>query len=371
MRRSPKPTPLLELAPPPPQNLDAERALLGAAMVSARDPGGRGAVEVLLTLAPADFFESRHRLVFHAIRDLSESAVGIDEITVADKLRLSGNLETVGQEYLTETAKGLAIIMQVEHYARIVKEKSLLRELIHITQDIQLSALDAKEEPSAVAERGRLALDQIIANASNGQRRNGIVVHDLSEFRVAEFPAREPYLLIASTDTPLFTSRSTNSGLRMEGYRQDDTGPRHGWCHGNRRRLCLLEGDAQVAGAVRGGRNAERAVAGARQCARWAHRSRIFSPHHPRFAAKRHRSHLHPSGPEGDRRRCGGRRRSPLCSTPSRRSHGFQRTTTKRDCWREAALAWFARLRSRGLCVDTSCLLRANSCIAATRPFPV
>src|SRR5579863_9347100 len=136
------------LEKPLPNNLDAERSVLGAILLDnhALNP----AIE---HLRPEDFFLDQHRRVFTQMIALGESQQAIDLITLTEELHRRGDLEASGgAPYLAALADGLPRVTNVEHYARIVKEKALLRNLIHATHSIQERAFDGEDGADAILD---------------------------------------------------------------------------------------------------------------------------------------------------------------------------------------------------------------------------
>ena len=134
----------------PPHNIDAEESVLGALLLS-RDAIGNVSE---LGLQPADFYKPAHRHIFDAIRSLYASAAPADTVTVADELRRAGLLDEIGgPEALHELQNATPAISSATHYAKIVQDTALLRQLIYAAGDI---AELAYSEPDDVAK----ALDE-------------------------------------------------------------------------------------------------------------------------------------------------------------------------------------------------------------------
>lgn len=113
------------IASPLPQNLDAERAVLGAVLLD--NSALNDAVE---NLRPEDFFLDQHRPVFAQMLAMSESQQAIDLVILTEELHRCGDLEAAGgAAYLASLADGLPRVSNVAYYARIVKEKSILRSI--------------------------------------------------------------------------------------------------------------------------------------------------------------------------------------------------------------------------------------------------
>jgi replicative DNA helicase len=123
----------------PPQNLDAERGLLGSLL---RDNGVIG--DVLQIVQHSDvFYYDAHQKIFQAIKDIYDAGKPIDLIILAERLRSQGQLDDVGKApYLAELWQAAPTAANAEYYARIVREKSLSRGLIHASTEILRDAYD-------------------------------------------------------------------------------------------------------------------------------------------------------------------------------------------------------------------------------------
>ncbi len=92
------------------------------------------------------FFREGHRRIFRAIVSLVERLSGIDVVTLADELERRGELDAAGgREYLSFLADAVPTAANVEHHARIVKEKALLRRLIEVSTQIAGEAFEARQ----------------------------------------------------------------------------------------------------------------------------------------------------------------------------------------------------------------------------------
>jgi len=120
-----------------PQNLEAERSVLGAILL---DPASVSLVVPIVK--PDDFFPDAHRRIFGAMMELSERSAEIDVLTLKEELDRNGAVEKIGgASYLTSLLDHVPDVGNVEHYARIVKEKSTLRRLIRTGQRIMRDGL--------------------------------------------------------------------------------------------------------------------------------------------------------------------------------------------------------------------------------------
>jgi replicative DNA helicase len=127
-----------------PASNSAERAVLGAILAD-----GNCFYRVVDIVDGADFYNEAHRVVFHAFGALAHDNRDIDLVTAADQLERSGTLDAAGGvAYLSGLADELPDPANVEHYAAIVRERSVKRELLKISQE--LMAACARDEGSAM-----------------------------------------------------------------------------------------------------------------------------------------------------------------------------------------------------------------------------
>ncbi|HEX3028064.1 MAG TPA: replicative DNA helicase [Clostridia bacterium] len=146
----------------PPQNLEAEQSVLGSMLL---DKEAIPAVTEILK--SEDFYREDHREIFEAVLDLFAKAEPVDLITVSEQLKVRGNLDNVGGlEYLTNIATSVPTTANVRHYAKIVEEKSILRSLIRVSNEISNISYDASEEVAVVLDRAEKGIFDIL------QKRN-------------------------------------------------------------------------------------------------------------------------------------------------------------------------------------------------------
>jgi replicative DNA helicase len=149
----------------PPHSLEAERSLLGGLMLDQR------AWDMIAdAVESADFYRADHRLIFEAVATLVEREQPPDAVTVAEALSRQGQLEAAGGlDYLAQLVGETPSAANIRAYARIVRERAMLRQLIQIGGDIAASAVD--EEGRTVDELVDLAEQRVFEIAERGQRR--------------------------------------------------------------------------------------------------------------------------------------------------------------------------------------------------------
>ncbi len=149
----------------PPQNIEAELSVLGAMLLD--QEAVNTATEVL---KPEDFYQDSHKHVFEAILDLGEMGQPVDLVTVAEVLRTKGNLEKVGGiGFIASLTDTVPTATGVEHYAKIVSEKSLLRQLIKASSRIAARGYETSDGAAALIEEA----ERTILEISQRQTRGG------------------------------------------------------------------------------------------------------------------------------------------------------------------------------------------------------
>src|SRR5216684_3338872 len=132
-----------EPAPQLPQNIDAERSVLGAILTN------ESLYDSIQHLTPADFFHDHHRRIFTTIQTMRSQQRPVDLVTICEVMGAEQSLGLAGGvAYISTLMDGVPHVSNVAHYAAIVKEKSRLRAIIHQAQAMQRAAF----EPSATAD---------------------------------------------------------------------------------------------------------------------------------------------------------------------------------------------------------------------------
>lgn len=157
-----------------PHNQEAERALLGFILLD------DGALNIVLeTLAKEDFYSESHRLIFEKMLGLFEKTHAIDLVTLAEELSKEGLLEKVGgAASLAGLTDGIPVgtTASVAEYSRIVKEKSILRQLINASHNVMSRALAGNEDPATLLD---VAQSQVLEIASEKVQSGFYRVQDI------------------------------------------------------------------------------------------------------------------------------------------------------------------------------------------------
>src|SRR5262245_38424046 len=140
-----------------PSNVEAERSILGAILLD--NAVCNQAIELLRR---EDFFLDSHRRIFEKMVALSERIMPIDLITLSDELRRVGDFEQIGgATYIASLIDGVPRTDTIEHYAKIVKSKSMLRKLIHTSNQIVARAMDEEDDPDIILDQAEQMIFQI------------------------------------------------------------------------------------------------------------------------------------------------------------------------------------------------------------------
>jgi replicative DNA helicase len=135
----------------PPQNIDAEKSLLGAILLD-RD----ALVKVLSFLRAEHFYEKRHATLFQAMSDLFMASISIDQLTLTDFLQKKKVLQEVGgRAYIVELLEAVPTSAHAEQYAKTIKEKALRRSLISAAATITDLAFDEETPTSDVVNQSQ------------------------------------------------------------------------------------------------------------------------------------------------------------------------------------------------------------------------
>jgi replicative DNA helicase len=137
-----------------PHNLEAERSVLGAILV--HNDAFNLAAQIIDS---RDFYRDAHRRIFDRMIALNERHDAIDFVTLKEELARNSELDEVGgPAYVASLADGVPRATNVEYYARIVKEKSTLRNLIYAATKIVTNAYEADQESDVILDEAESAI---------------------------------------------------------------------------------------------------------------------------------------------------------------------------------------------------------------------
>ncbi|QLL67372.1 replicative DNA helicase [Lactobacillus johnsonii] len=155
-----------------PHDSEAEKAVLGAVFL---DP--EAIIDASDVLQPDDFYEHANRIVFQAMLNISDREEVIDPVTLQDELKKNNQVDDIGGiAYVTELSMATPTAAHVTYYAKIVKRKAILRNLISTSQRIIQNAIEGSDDVTDIlddAESQIMGVSQ--DNASGGFKS----IHDV------------------------------------------------------------------------------------------------------------------------------------------------------------------------------------------------
>lgn len=137
-------TDITEIEKIPPQNLEAEKSLLGSILIDKE-----AMIKIADMIDLEDFYKMAHTLIFEVMLELYSKSEPIDVLTVSNRLAEKGQLEQIGgRSYLVELSNSTPTAAHIQQYAKIIRRKSTLRRLLHSAHEI--SKLGYKEDAEDV-----------------------------------------------------------------------------------------------------------------------------------------------------------------------------------------------------------------------------
>ena len=126
----------------PPQNIEAEQAVLGAMLIDKE-----AIAKATEVLSAYDFYREAHRVIFSAMLELYNKNEAVDMVTVTEILKRDNKLEDIGGiAYITSLANVVLTAANVKYHADIVAEKSVLRQLVRVSTEIAAMGYEANED---------------------------------------------------------------------------------------------------------------------------------------------------------------------------------------------------------------------------------
>ncbi|MGY3779352.1 replicative DNA helicase [Isobaculum melis] len=141
----------------PPQSIEAEQAVLGAIFLQPDS-----VVSALEFLEPQDFYRRAHQFIFQVMIELNDRNEAIDVITITDALEAKNQLEDVGgMNYLAELAVIVPTAANMEYYAKIIEQKSLLRKLIYTATDIVSQGYEQEYDVGSILDQAEKSILEV------------------------------------------------------------------------------------------------------------------------------------------------------------------------------------------------------------------
>ncbi len=150
----------------PPQNLEAERSVLGALMQDYN-----ALTQAMETLAPEDFYHPQHAVIYKAMQALYQQPRAVDLVTMDEELGRQGALAGIGgTEYLVELIQAVPTTANVRHYVEIVLEKSTLRKLIQAASQISQNSYGQQMDLEEVLLHAERSIFDIVMQRTGGDQ---------------------------------------------------------------------------------------------------------------------------------------------------------------------------------------------------------
>jgi len=148
----------------PPQNIEAEMALLGSVLID-----DNAVVLAIEKVEPDYFYRDAHKKIFQTVTRLFNRSQAIDVVTLSDALRKENALEEIGgAAYLANLTSLVPTAANVTYYARIIKEKYILRSLINTSTQIVSECFEPVSDADGLLDRAESAIFEIVSHKVEG-----------------------------------------------------------------------------------------------------------------------------------------------------------------------------------------------------------
>ena len=133
----------------PPHSVESEQSILGSIILDKE-----AIITVAETIQPMDFYKEAHKIIYESMLKLNSNNEPIDLITLIEELRKEGHLDSIGGiSYLTSLSTIVPTTSNVKYYANIVKEKSVMRQLIKASNEIINLGYDASTDVQEILDK--------------------------------------------------------------------------------------------------------------------------------------------------------------------------------------------------------------------------
>ena len=144
----------------PPQSIEAEESILSAILLD-----NSTLVDILELLSADDFYKTAHKLIFGAVEMLYAKSEPVDLVTLSNMLREKDELEKIGgAAYLARLVDAVPVAVNAHHYARIIRDKAILRRLIERSNAISVRCFEDRGDVDNVIEFAQSAIFELSEN---------------------------------------------------------------------------------------------------------------------------------------------------------------------------------------------------------------
>jgi replicative DNA helicase len=148
----------------PPQNIEAEQSLLSCVLLDKN-----AIVKIIDTISEKDFYKDTHRLIFQTAKELFSRQEPIDVLTLSNKLEAKNQLNAIGgRTYLAQLSNFVSTASNVEHYAKIISHKAILRRLSAAAAEISELSFNEEDDIDIILDETEKKIFDISQNYSKG-----------------------------------------------------------------------------------------------------------------------------------------------------------------------------------------------------------
>ncbi len=146
----------------PPHNIEAEQSVLGSILLK-----DKGFLQVNEYISADDFYREAHKIIFTAMVELFDRSEPQDMLTLTSYLTDTNQLELVGgASYLATLTHAVPVTANIESYARIIRQKAVLRNLINAASDIALRCFEEQDDINQLVDEAEQSIFEIAGNKS-------------------------------------------------------------------------------------------------------------------------------------------------------------------------------------------------------------
>ncbi|PIY59415.1 replicative DNA helicase [Candidatus Wolfebacteria bacterium CG_4_10_14_0_8_um_filter_37_11] len=155
----------------PPQDIEAERSVLGALMLDKN-----AIIKIADLIIAEDFYQPSHSKIFNSIYELFNKNEPIDILSVSNKLKNKKQLNDVGgSTYLSELISGVPTATHISHYAKIIRDKKVLRDLITTSSEIAEKVFGSQKDSEHILDEIE---QKIFSIAQKSSLKNFVLLKD-------------------------------------------------------------------------------------------------------------------------------------------------------------------------------------------------
>ncbi|MBL7071068.1 MAG: replicative DNA helicase [Candidatus Omnitrophica bacterium] len=157
----------------PPQNIEAEIAVLGSMLIEEQ-----AIAKALEEIDEGSFYKDAHRMIFKTITELFGKSSVVDSVTIIEELRKKGRLDEVGgAPYIIGLTSSIPTAANIEYYAKIVKEKSIIRQLINNATEIVHDCYESTSDANKILDKAESRIFEITSKKLD--QRSSIHLKDI------------------------------------------------------------------------------------------------------------------------------------------------------------------------------------------------